>query len=131
MRYHLFPCLYRNINPLGLLMMKLKINLDNQAVKEIKYLLELKEVDPTRVGIRVGVRGGGCSGYTYNMEFGVKAEGDVEMEQEGIKLFTDPKSVSYLNGTTLTYSSGLQGKGFNFQNPNATQTCGCGESFSV
>ena len=111
-------------------MTELKINLDAKAVKEIKYLLKLKELD-VNYGVRVGVRGGGCSGYYYNLEFGRKAQGDVEMEQEGIKLFTDPKSVLYLNGTTLTYTDGLQGKGFNFQNPNATQTCGCGESFSV
>tara|TARA_R110000765_G_C18685590_1_gene579939 strand:+ start:343 stop:675 length:333 start_codon:yes stop_codon:yes gene_type:complete len=110
--------------------MKLKFNLDDKAVKEIKYLLQLKEVDPN-AGIRVGVRGGGCSGYTYTLNFGVRAEGDIVMEQEGVKLFTDPKSVTYLNGTTLTYTDGLQGKGFNFENPNAAQTCGCGESFSV
>ena len=111
-------------------MTELKINLDKKAIKEIKYLLNLKKLD-SNFGVRVGVRGGGCSGYSYNLEFSRKVKGDVEMEQEGIKLFTDPKSVLYLNGTTLTYTDGLQGKGFNFQNPNATQTCGCGESFSV
>jgi len=110
--------------------MELKINLDEKAVKEIKYLLKLKELDDN-FGVRVGVRGGGCSGYSYNLEFGRISKGDIKMEQDGIKLFTDPKSVLYLNGTTLTYTDGLQGKGFNFQNPNATQTCGCGESFSV
>ena len=110
--------------------MELKINLDEKAVKEIKHLFKLKELDES-FGVKVGVRGGGCSGFTYNLEFGRKSKGDIEMEHGGIKLFTDPKSVLYLNGTTLTYTDGLQGKGFNFQNPNATQTCGCGESFSV
>ena len=100
------------------------------AIKEIKYLLELKELGDS-FGVRVGVRGGGCSGFTYHLEFGRKSQGDIEMEKEGVKFFTDPKSLLYLNGTTLTYTDGLQGKGFSFENPNAAQTCGCGESFAV
>jgi iron-sulfur cluster assembly protein len=110
--------------------MQLSLTLSTKAIKEIKYLLEFKELDDT-YGIRVGVKGGGCSGYTYNLEFGKKHDSDVFMEQDGINIFTDPKSVSYINGTTLDYTDGLQGKGFSFENPNATQTCGCGESFSV
>ena len=107
-----------------------EITIEAIALKEIKYLLELKELGAD-FGIRVGVRGGGCSGFSYDLQFGRKVKGDVEMEQEGVKLFTDPKSLIYLKGTTLTYTDGLQGKGFSFENPNATQTCGCGESFSV
>ena len=108
----------------------LQINVEDMALKEIKYLLKLKELDET-FGVRVGVRGGGCSGFSYDLQFGRAVKGDVEMEQEGVKFFTDPKSLIYLKGTTLTYTDGLQGKGFSFENPNATQTCGCGESFSV
>jgi iron-sulfur cluster assembly protein len=110
--------------------MTMSIQVSDGAVKEIKFLFELKGLDDS-FGVRVGVRGGGCSGFTYNLDFGRKSKGDVEMEKEGIKFFTDPKSILYLNGTTLTYTDGLQGKGFSFENPNATQTCGCGESFSV
>ena len=108
----------------------MEINVNDGALKEIKYLFKLKALDD-RFGVRVGVRGGGCSGYTYNLDFGLKSKGDVEMEKEGIRFFTDPKSLLYLKGTTLTYTDGLQGKGFSFENPNATQTCGCGESFAV
>ena len=108
----------------------LEINIEDSALTEIKYLLKLKELDET-FGLRVGVRGGGCSGFSYDLQFGRKAKGDIEMEKEGIKFFTDPKSLLYLKGTTLTYTDGLQGKGFSFENPNATQTCGCGESFAV
>jgi len=109
---------------------ELKLTLSEKAEKELKYLLEVKELGDS-YGVRIGVRGGGCSGYTYNLEFGLQHKGDVEMKQNGIRLFTDPKSVLYINGTTLNYTDGLQGKGFHFDNPNATSTCGCGESFSV
>jgi len=110
--------------------MTLNIELSEKAVKEIKHLLELKNLSE-EYGVRVGVRGGGCSGYSYTLEFGRSAKDDVILEQDGVSIFTDPKSVLYLKGTTLEYTDGLQGKGFHFSNPNATQTCGCGESFSV
>ena len=110
--------------------MTLNIELSQKAVKEIKHLLELKNLSE-EYGVRVGVQGGGCSGYSFTLEFGRSAKDDVVLEQDGVSIFTDPKSVLYLKGTTLQYTDGLQGKGFHFSNPNATQTCGCGESFSV
>lgn len=110
--------------------MQLSLTLSAKAIKEIKYLLGLKELGEG-YGVRVGVRGGGCSGFSYELKFGKKHDSDVVMEQEGVNIFTDPKSVLYINGTTLDYTDGLQGKGFSFENPNATQTCGCGESFAV
>ena len=110
--------------------MELTLTLSEKAQKEIKYLFELKELDDN-YGIRIGVKGGGCSGYSYNLEFAKHQESDVKIKQNGILIFTDPKSVLYINGTTLNYTDGLQGKGFHFDNPNATTTCGCGESFSV
>ena len=110
--------------------MTLNLCLSTKAVKEIKYLLLLKELDEN-YGVRVGVRGGGCSGFSYTLAFGRIGKDDVIMEQDGVSIFTDPKSALYLNGTTLQYTDGLQGKGFHFINPNATQTCVCGESFSV
>jgi iron-sulfur cluster assembly protein len=83
-------------------------------------------------GLRVGVRGGGCSGFTYFLEFAETAnKGDRELESHGVKLFVDPKSYLYLMGTQVDYVDSLGGAGFKFTNPNARRTCGCGESFSV
>ncbi|MCH2234630.1 MAG: iron-sulfur cluster assembly accessory protein [Crocinitomicaceae bacterium] len=82
--------------------------------------------------IRVGVKGGGCSGLMYELDFDNQInEDDKEFEDNGIKVVVDKKSVLYLVGTTLDYSGGLNGKGFIFTNPNASRTCGCGESFSL
>ena len=82
--------------------------------------------------VRVGVKSGGCSGLSYNLDFDSKMlENDKLFEHNGIKLLVDKKSYLYLIGTTLNYSGGLNGKGFVFENPNASRTCGCGESFAV
>lgn len=82
--------------------------------------------------IRVGVVGGGCSGLSYKLDFDNEVQpNDQVFENEGIKIVTDLKSFLYLCDTTLDFSDGLNGKGFHFINPNASRTCGCGESFSV
>jgi len=82
--------------------------------------------------IRVGVEGGGCSGLMYQLTFDNQMnEDDKEFEHNGVKIVMNKKSVLYLAGTTLDYSGGLNGKGFVFANPNASRTCGCGESFSL
>lgn len=82
--------------------------------------------------IRVGVEGGGCSGLMYQLKFDDQMnDDDKEFEDNGVKVVMDKKSVLYLIGTTLDYSGGLNGKGFIFSNPNASRTCGCGESFSL
>lgn len=87
---------------------------------------------PADTFIRVGVEGGGCSGLSYKLEFdNVMKEGDQVFEDKGIKIVVDRKSFLYLVGTELQYTGGLNGKGFVFNNPNASRTCGCGESFSV
>ena len=89
-----------------------------------------KSVDSSYV--RVGVKSGGCSGLSYDMDFVEKAEdGDKILQENGIKILVEKKSLLYLIGTTLEYSGGLNGKGFSFNNPNASKTCGCGESFSL
>jgi len=107
------------------------IQISPGAIAEIKRLIAENNL-PETSGVRVGVKGGGCSGFTYSLNFDVnEAAGDVVIEIGGVRMFCDPKSLLYLNGTTLDYTSGLQGRGFQFQNPNATSTCGCGESFSV
>lgn len=90
------------------------------------------EMRPENTFIRVGVDGGGCSGLTYKLEFDNQLkEGDSEFEDKGIKIVVDRKSFLYLVGTELEYTGGLNGKGFVFNNPNASRTCGCGESFGV
>ncbi len=82
--------------------------------------------------IRVSVQGGGCSGLMYDLDFDSEVrEKDEVFEDKGIKILVDRKSLLYLLGTTLDFSDGLNGKGFQFVNPNASRTCGCGESFSV
>ena len=91
----------------------------------------LKGQDNDNEGIRVGVIGGGCSGLSYNIDFGQHKENDRIIDLDGLKIFIDPKSSIYLDGVIIDFSDGLQGKGFTFKNPNASNTCGCGESFSV
>lgn len=84
------------------------------------------------VGLRLAVVGGGCSGFSYNLEFTRQKPGDnVQETEEGVPVFIDSKSLLYLKGTELDFEGGLSGKGFAFRNPNASNTCGCGESFSV
>jgi iron-sulfur cluster assembly protein len=98
------------------------------------HALELiaAENRPEGTFIRVGVEGGGCSGLSYKLEFDhTVKEGDQMFEDKGIKIVVDRKSFLYLVGTELEYTGGLNGKGFVFNNPNASRTCGCGESFSV
>ena len=106
------------------------ISLTPNAIKETKRLLQEQERKDV-VGLRVGVRGGGCSGLAYNLNFDVQHEGDNIFEYEGVRVLIDPKSLLYLEGMTLDFSDSLQGRGFKFVNPNASKTCGCGESFSV
>jgi iron-sulfur cluster assembly protein len=105
------------------------ISLSTGAASEIKRLLQ-KENKP-EMGLRIGVRAGGCSGMSYMLGFDSAHEGDSVEEHEGIKILIDPQSAMYVAGTELDYVDGLQGKGFTFKNPNATRSCGCGESFSV
>ncbi|MFQ5708316.1 MAG: iron-sulfur cluster insertion protein ErpA [bacterium] len=107
------------------------ITVTTKAVAEIKKLLEQEDTDGL-IGLRVGVKGGGCSGLSYYLDFAKEArEGDKIIETDGIKVLLDPKSALYLKGTELDFSDGLNGTGFTFRNPNAQRTCGCGSSFSV
>ncbi len=108
-----------------------EIKITEKAAKEVKTIMAENNI-PENYGLRVGVKGGGCSGLTYTLGFdGEPKEGDSTIEQNGVKLFVDGKSLFYLSGTELDFTDGLNGKGFVFNNPNATKTCGCGESFGV
>ncbi|UTW64274.1 iron-sulfur cluster assembly accessory protein [bacterium SCSIO 12741] len=107
------------------------IKVSEEAKNEVLRLMEADKI-PQGSLIRVGVEGGGCSGLTYKMNFDTEMkEDDKIFEDRGIKIAVDKKSFLYLAGTTLEYSSGLNGKGFSFNNPNANRTCGCGESFAI
>lgn len=106
------------------------VTLTAKAIEMVKAAIEQEGL--AGHGIRVGVVGGGCSGFQYSMDFENAArDGDVVIEQDGLKLFVDPMSSMYLQGVTVDYVTGLQGAGFKFHNPNARNTCGCGSSFSA
>ncbi len=108
-----------------------EIDITEKAVKQVKRIKEENNI-PHESGLRIGVKGGGCSGLTYQMGFdGEIKETDTVFEKDGVKLIIDGKSLFYLTGTTLDFSDGLNGKGFVFNNPNAVKSCGCGESFGV
>jgi len=107
------------------------ITVTDKAKDQIERLRQDGNFDDTYF-LRVGVEGGGCSGLSYKMDFdNQERKGDQFFEDKGIKIAVDMKSFLYLAGTELEYSDGLNGKGFNFRNPNATRTCACGESFAV
>ena len=94
--------------------------------------LRQKEGLTENYNVRVAVEGGGCSGLMYNLDFTSEQKPtDMVFEDKGVKIMVDKKSILYLAGTELDFSDGLNGKGFQFVNPNATRTCGCGESFAV
>jgi iron-sulfur cluster assembly protein len=106
------------------------INVSDSAKNRAIQLMA--EDDKPGCFIRVGVKGGGCSGLMYDLSFDNQLnDDDKEIESNGVKVVVDKKSFLYLVGTTLDYSGGLNGKGFVFVNPNAERTCGCGESFSL
>ena len=97
-----------------------------------KLIALMNEASNSCEYVRVGVTSGGCSGLSYNLDFDTEVlSTDKVFEHNDIKLLVDNKSYLYLVGTTLNYSGGLNGKGFVFENPNASRTCGCGESFSI
>lgn len=109
-------------------MIKVSENAKNKLINLLQE--EGKELDGAY--IRVGVASGGCSGLSYKLEVANDLqEGDKMIEDQGVRILIDKKSMLYLIGTTLEYSGGLNGKGFSFNNPNASRTCGCGESFAV
>ena len=107
------------------------IRLTEKAVNMVKVTREQEGMDSS-YGLRVAVRGGGCSGLEYALDFEIEArENDHVLEFEGLRVFVDPVSARYLQGTEIDYVMGTTGAGFKFNNPNASGSCGCGSSFSV
>lgn len=130
-----------SISPTIFIFASYRINYRTQNIKMIQVtdkaknkILELrsKEGLADQATVRVSVKGGGCSGLMYDLNFDeTRGEKDQVFEDKGVKILVDKKSMLYLVGTTLDFSDGLNGKGFQFINPNASRTCGCGESFAV
>ena len=107
------------------------IGLSERAIVEIRRIVEDQSL-PDATALRVGVKGGGCSGFSYTLGFDDQfSETDQLVEVNGVRVVCDPKSFLYLNGTEIDFEDNLMGRGFKFGNPNAAKTCGCGESFSV
>lgn len=108
------------------------LTLTERAAKEVLTIMEQQNLPRDRTYLRVGVRGGGCSGFTYTLDLTeVKGERDEEFECHGVKVIVDPKSHLYLSETTIDFKDEIMGRGFVFNNPAATHTCGCGSSFAV
>ncbi|HEX9940713.1 MAG TPA: iron-sulfur cluster assembly accessory protein [Thermoanaerobaculia bacterium] len=107
------------------------VTLTPKAVEMVKITREQEGIDPSH-GLRVAVRGGGCSGFEYALDFEQEArENDWVYEQNGLTIYVDAVSARYLQGTSIDYVLGMAGAGFKFINPNASGTCGCGSSFAV
>ncbi len=108
------------------------ITLTETAAREISTIVKNQELDTEKVHLRVGIKGGGCSGFSYILDLTETIKDtDESFEQNGIRIICDPKSLLYLNGTTIDFKDELMGRGFVFTNPNATSTCGCGSSFTA
>jgi iron-sulfur cluster assembly protein len=103
---------------------------DKGAEKVQEFLASQAAVDPT-AGLRVGVRGGGCSGFQYALAFDEQRDGDTVFEDKGIRLLVDRASLPYVRGSIIDFVDGLQGAGFKVDNPNVVAACGCGSSFRV
>jgi len=108
------------------------VTVTEKAANEIGRIIQEQELDAEKVHLRVGVKGGGCSGFNYILDL-TEAVRDTDevMEQHGIRVVCDPKSLLYLHGTVVDFKDEIMSRGFVFQNPNASATCGCGSSFSA
>lgn len=108
------------------------VTITEKAASEIQRIVQEQELDAEKVHLRVGVKGGGCSGFNYILDL-TEAVRDTDevMEQHGVRVVCDPKSLLYLHGTVVDFKDEIMSRGFVFQNPNATATCGCGSSFSA
>lgn len=115
------------------------ITLSETAAREVNQIIEQQAEaarkrgeEPTKLFLRVGVKGGGCSGFSYSLDLTENAsENDESWNQHGVEIVCDPKSLLYLEGTSIDFKDELMGRGFVFNNPNATSSCGCGSSFSA
>ena len=107
------------------------ITFTDTGAQKVKEFLASQNADVATSGLRVGVRGGGCSGFQYQLAFDEQRESDAVFESHGLKLLVDRESLPYVSGSTIDYEENLQGAGFKVSNPNVVAACGCGSSFRV
>ena len=107
------------------------ITLSDKGAEKAHEFLASQQQDAAIAGLRVGVRGGGCSGFQYQLAFDQQRESDAVFESHGLKLLVDRESLPYVSGSTIDYEENLQGAGFKVSNPNVVAACGCGSSFRV
>ena len=108
------------------------VNVTETAVREIANIIKQQDLDPAKVRLRVGVKGGGCSGFQSGFTFDENSEeGDTRVQNGGVTLLIDPMSIQYLAGAQIDYREDIEGAQFVIRNPNAATTCGCGSSFSM
>ena len=107
------------------------ISFTEQGAQKVREFLASQDADITTAGLRVGVKGGGCSGFQYQLAVDDERDGDIVFEDHGLKLLVDAQSLSYVDGSQIDYVDSLQGAGFNVVNPNVVAACGCGSSFRV
>jgi iron-sulfur cluster assembly protein len=107
------------------------ITLTDKGAEKVHEFLDSQQADVSLAGLRVGVRGGGCSGFQYQLAFDEQRAGDVVFESHGLKLLIDAESLPFVRGSTIDYEETLQGAGFKVNNPNVVAACGCGSSFRV
>jgi iron-sulfur cluster assembly protein len=107
------------------------ITISDKGAEKVREFLDAQEADVRMAGLRVGVRGGGCSGFQYQLAFDEQRDGDVVFEDHGLKLLVDDDSLPFVRGSVIDYEESLQGAGFKVSNPNVVAACGCGSSFRV
>jgi iron-sulfur cluster assembly protein len=107
------------------------ITLTDKGAEKVREFLDAQAAVAETAGLRVGVRGGGCSGFQYALAFDEQRAGDTVFEDKGIRLLVDTPSLAYVEGSTIDFVEGLQGAGFKVDNPNVIAACGCGSSFRV
>jgi iron-sulfur cluster assembly protein len=107
------------------------IEITDKGAEKVHEFLSSQQADISLAGLRVGVRGGGCSGFQYQLAFDEQRDNDVVFESHGLKLLVDNESLQFVRGSTIDYEESLQGAGFKVNNPNVVAACGCGSSFRV
>lgn len=107
------------------------ITITDKGAEKVRELLAGQQAETSLAGLRVGVRGGGCSGFQYQLAFDEQREDDEVFEDHGLRLLVDKASLPYVRGSVIDYEESLQGAGFKVENPNVVAACGCGSSFRV
>src|SRR6476660_7658600 len=107
------------------------ITISDKGAEKVHEFLAAQDADVSLAGLRVGVRGGGCSGFQYHLAFDSQRDGDAIFEDHGLRILVDNQSLPYVDGSSIDYVDSLQGAGFQVNNPNVVAACGCGSSFRV